>query len=331
MYTPPVVEEEEQEAAEEEEYEERFEPPAEALGANKPPTPMPKPSSKAPDPAVAGPAEEMKEAPHILVDMPPHVEETVQEVTEQGRRCGVGRCRAWLIVLREELRHEEQWRLPVLPRNAFIDFKWRRPPPPERAAAEVPNPWFVLYRVLLLAYWSSWVTVAIVGAQNAVHIPPPVYEYLGYNALWLIFATNITAILLWIYLALACLSLVVSAPPAVAAPPDDGMVHAGRTVADSLRTVTWALRDTVAPASVVVMLLYWLLLFPLFGYTNVVDVHLHLVNALIILADLWLSRQPYWLRHFYWPLAYLCSYIIFAGIYYGAGGKDPNGEDFIYP
>lgn len=80
-----------------------------------------------------------------------------------------------------------------------------------------------------------------------------------------------------------------------------------------------------------VTLLYWILLFPIFGYTTVVDVHLHLVNALIILADLWLSRLPYWLQHFPYPLAYLCLYTVFAGIYWAAGGKNPDGEDFIYP
>lgn len=320
MYTPPIVEEEEQEAAEEEDYEAQFEPAeAEASGITKPSQPA------------LEEEEETKEAPHILVDLPPRVEQTVQEVAQQGGCCGVGRFRAFLMVLREELRHEEQWRLPVLPRNAFIDFKWRRPPPPEQAGAETLNPWYVLYRFVLLAYWSSWVTTAIVGAQSAVRIPPPVYEHLGYNALWLIYSTNWTAMLLWVYLVVACVSLIVSAPPAVAAPPDDGVVRAGRTLADSLRTVTWALRDTVAPACVMVTLLYWALLFPSFGYTNVVDVHLHLVNALIILADLWLSRQPYWLRHFYWPLLYLCTYIVFAGIYYAAGGVDPDGEDYIYP
>lgn len=193
MYTPPTVEEEEEEAAEEGAYEAQFE---EGQGASqlrqeqqeqeqrqhKSPAAPPATTTTS---ATAVEPEEVKEAPHILMDLPPHVQERVEEVAERGGRCGLGRCRAWLYVLREELRHEEQWRLPVLPRTAFINFKWSRAPAPERAAAtEVPNPWFVFWRVLLLVYWSSWVTVAVVGAQSAVHIPPPVYEHLGYNALW---------------------------------------------------------------------------------------------------------------------------------------------------
>jgi hypothetical protein len=87
----------------------------------------------------------------------------------------------------------------------------------------------------------------------------------------------------------------------------------------------------VAPAAVMVTLLYWILLFPIFGYTTVVDVHLHLINALIILADLWVSRLPYWLLHFPCPLAYLSLYIIFAGIYFAAGGVAPDGQVYIYP
>lgn len=189
MYTPPILEEEEEEAEEEREYEAQFER-LDGLPVQQPPAPKAPgaptmttfpPRSVAP--AVVDP-EEVKEAPHILVDLPPHVEQQVEEVAEEGGRCGVGRCRAWLYVLRVELQHEEQWRLPVLPRNSFIDFKFSRPPPPEALAAEMPNPWFVVFRVALLMYWSSWVTVAVVGAQRGVRIPPPVYESLGYNALW---------------------------------------------------------------------------------------------------------------------------------------------------
>jgi len=55
------------------------------------------------------------------------------------------------------------------------------------------------------------------------------------------------------------------------------------------------------------------------------------VNALIILLDLWISRLPYWLHHWPVPIAYLCIYIVFAGIYYAAGGMAPDGQDFIYP
>lgn len=190
MYTPPILEEEE-EAEEERKYEAQFE------GFNGLPVQQPAPAAKplaapttkatSPSRSVAPPVvdpEEVKEAPHILVDLPPNVEQQVEEVTEEGECCGVGRCRAWLYVLRVELQHEEQWRLPVLPRNSYIDFKFSRPPPPEALAFEVPNPWFVVFRVALLMYWSSWVTVAVVGAQRGVRIPPPVYEYLGYNALW---------------------------------------------------------------------------------------------------------------------------------------------------
>ena len=58
---------------------------------------------------------------------------------------------------------------------------------------------------------------------------------------------------------------------------------------------------------------------------------MHLINAIIILADLWLSRLPYWLLHFPAPMAYLCTYILLAGIYYAAGGKAPKEKDYIYP
>jgi len=266
MYTPPILEEEEDEAAEERAYDAQFttaEAEAEAGGAGgndimQPPLPVPAPdllpASAAKTPAASA-DQPTEAAPHILVDLPPQVEQTMEEVAEHGGRFGVGRCRAGLYVLREELRHEEQWRyvLPALPRNGYIDFKWRRPPAtPQEAAVEVPNPWFIVFRVVLLVYWTSWVTVAMVGAQKGVHIPKPIFEYLGYGALWWVYATNWTAILLWIYLALACLTLVVSAPPVMMPDAEDeGVVHMGRRAADALRTVVWALRDTVRVAVVV--------------------------------------------------------------------------------
>lgn len=223
-------------------------------------------------------------------------------------------------LLKQEIRREERWSwLPVPPRRHLINFKGQGHNKPSRG--------FILFRVGVLLYWTCWLAVSEVGSAKGIHLPPPLYEYLGYGVLWLLYATNWTATFLWVHLVLACLAMAVAIRTS-----DSGLDgHRQSKVASCLGVASWIIRDTVAPAAVMVTLLYWLLLFPIFRYTTFVDVHLHLLNALIILADLWLSRLPYWLLHFPAPMAYLCTYIVFAGIYYAAGGKAPKGEDAIYP
>jgi hypothetical protein len=223
-------------------------------------------------------------------------------------------------LLKQEIRREERWSwLPVPPRRHLINSKGQDHDKPSRG--------FILYRVGTLLYWSCWLAVSVVGSTKGIHLPPPLGEYLGYGVLWLLYVTNWTATFLWVHLVLACLAMVVAMRTS-----DSGLDgHRQSKVASCLGVASWIVRDTVAPATVMVTLLYWLLLFPIFRYTTFVDVHLHLINAIIILADLWLSRLPYWLLHFPAPMAYLSTYILFAGIYYAAGGRAPKGKDAIYP
>lgn len=223
-------------------------------------------------------------------------------------------------LLKQEIRREERWSwLPIPPRRHLINFKGQDHDQPSRG--------FILFRVGTLLYWSCWLAMSVVSSGKGIHIPSPLAEYLGYGALWLIYATNWSATLLLVHLVLACLAMVVAMRTS-----DNGLDgHRQSKVASCLGVASWIVRDTVAPAAVMVTLLYWLLLFPIFRYTTFVDVHLHLINALIILADLWLSRLPYWLLHFPAPMAYLSIYILFGGIYYAAGGKAPKGKDAIYP
>ncbi len=220
---------------------------------------------------------------------------------------------SWWSMLRQEVRREERWSwLPRPSRRQLVNFKGQD--------NEMPSTAFVAFRAGVLLYWSAWVSVAVAGVSKGVHLPAPLYEYLDYGVLWLIYATNWTAMLLWAYLALAFVAMAVAAQD-----------RRRESTARWVGLGGWVLRDTVAPAAVMVMLLYWALLFPADPHTNFVDAHLHVINALIILADLWLSRMPFWLLHFPAPLAFLWTYIVFAGVYYAAGGKAPERNDYIYP
>jgi len=98
-----------------------------------------------------------------------------------------------------------------------------------------------------------------------------------------------------------------------------------------LSHLTWILRNSISPAAGIVTLVYWFILFPTLGTTSVLDVHCHLVNSLIVIVDVGLSRLPYYFSHFFHSIAYLLIYLIFSLIYWGIGATDPWGDHYIYP
>jgi hypothetical protein len=63
---------------------------------------------------------------------------------------------------------------------------------------------------------------------------------------------------------------------------------------------------------------------------KVTDVHLHFVNTLIALLDLCVTRLPFLITHIWMPFIYLLSYLIFATIYFFAGGRGAEGLPYIY-
>jgi len=66
--------------------------------------------------------------------------------------------------------------------------------------------------------------------------------------------------------------------------------------------------------------LHWTLDFT--GSTNLIDVHEHAVNALIMLIDLTLTRWPFYLKHFYMCFIYTAIYCTFNAFYVCLGGTD---------
>eukprot|EP00952_Eustigmatos_sp_NYUAD-ZCMA_P005014 21945-Eustigmatos_ZCMA.PRE.1 len=65
--------------------------------------------------------------------------------------------------------------------------------------------------------------------------------------------------------------------------------------------------------------------------TSLVDFHCHAVNTMIVLVDLAVTEPRYHYKHFYIPLAYQLMYLLFSLIYWAAGGRDPEGNPYIYP
>jgi hypothetical protein len=93
----------------------------------------------------------------------------------------------------------------------------------------------------------------------------------------------------------------------------------------------WFLREVLIIGALSVTVLYWGLIFPILGNTDVVDVHLHAVNSLLVLLDVLLCPLPVFVKHCWAPLLYLVVYLFFSVLYWGLGGTNAQGEDYIYP
>ena len=102
------------------------------------------------------------------------------------------------------------------------------------------------------------------------------------------------------------------------------------TVCDKL---TWVLFIVGVESAFTVTLLFWVLI----GSRDdteinpAVNVHLHILNGVFALIEVWITGIPVHLLHFIYPLIFTGAYGAFTGIYYAANGTGPTGERFIYP
>ena len=80
--------------------------------------------------------------------------------------------------------------------------------------------------------------------------------------------------------------------------------------------ITWFLFIIGAEAAVLIAVLFWTTQYNTEGATNVVSIHLHLVNAVVALIDLWVSGVPVFLLHFVYFQLFGAVYVGFTGMYY---------------
>ncbi|XP_013177201.1 PREDICTED: protein rolling stone-like isoform X3 [Papilio xuthus] len=100
--------------------------------------------------------------------------------------------------------------------------------------------------------------------------------------------------------------------------------------------VYWVLYNITIPVAFLITVFYWSILNTAIKKVNyapnpTLDVMLHGVNSLVMLAELFLSAHPSRLLHVMQPLYFGVVYLIFTIVYYDAGGLDPWGHVFIYP
>ena len=105
----------------------------------------------------------------------------------------------------------------------------------------------------------------------------------------------------------------------------------GCTVMDKLQ---WLLFTMGTEFAVTITMLYWTLFYEphsKHNFFSVDSLHVHLINGVLALVDLWVSGIPVRIYHALFSVLLAISYVAFTGVYYAAGGTDPTGNFFIYP
>mmetsp|Transcript_3972 Transcript_3972/g.11007 ORF Transcript_3972/g.11007 Transcript_3972/m.11007 type:complete len:305 (-) Transcript_3972:63-977(-) len=94
----------------------------------------------------------------------------------------------------------------------------------------------------------------------------------------------------------------------------------------------WLLQDACIPGAIVVAGLHWSLVVPTMSTgPSLVGYFTQGVNLLILILDIYLSQQPYYLSHGFVVVGLGAAYLGFSVIYWALEGTDCRGFPYIYP
>jgi hypothetical protein len=95
--------------------------------------------------------------------------------------------------------------------------------------------------------------------------------------------------------------------------------------------LTWMLQDILLPLTFFVFILYFALILPAAGGSpKAISFFTHGANFVIMLLDMLLSRQPYYLLHGVYVAFFLAGYAIFTYVYHKLEGTSCLGNPYIY-
>ncbi|KAK7009632.1 protein rolling stone [Biomphalaria glabrata] len=93
--------------------------------------------------------------------------------------------------------------------------------------------------------------------------------------------------------------------------------------------VQWVLQNISNVSSLLVTVMFWALVYTGNSQTYV-SINSHIMNSVLVLCDIMISRAPCRLQHLYIPLSFNVSYVLFTFIYWIAGGTNNQGQHYIY-
>ncbi|CAL1530950.1 unnamed protein product [Lymnaea stagnalis] len=91
----------------------------------------------------------------------------------------------------------------------------------------------------------------------------------------------------------------------------------------------WFLQNISNAVSLLVTALFWALVYTGDPQTYV-SINSHVLNSLMVLSDVMISRAPIRIQHAHVPITFLGIYIFFTIIYWAAGGTNHLGRPHIY-
>ena len=100
------------------------------------------------------------------------------------------------------------------------------------------------------------------------------------------------------------------------------------TLCDKL---TWFLFLVGAESAFVTVLLFWILIGNSANISITVNVHLHVLNGVVAILEVWVTGIPIHLLHFIYMVLLAGTYGVFTGIHYGVNATGFDGERYIYP
>ena len=83
--------------------------------------------------------------------------------------------------------------------------------------------------------------------------------------------------------------------------------------------ITWCLFLVGAEGAVLIAILFWTTEYSVDGSAGPISIHIHLLNAVVALVDLWVSGVPIFLLQFIYIQVFGATYLGFTGVYYASG------------
>lgn len=205
---------------------------------------------------------------------------------------------------------------------------------------------YLVYRWLIMLYFLVWLVVTIVHAVDSIK-----FKYFIFLTHWGFMAWNGYLVMSTIAATAAALSpnscrtkINQDCPKKFDTSNIGSHTPAGCCKANmDSRCVTlleicfkleWALFLIGGEYALVITILYWVMYAdPNSGQDlySLDSLNLHMINGIFALVELWCAGIPVRVCHAVYSIAFGCVYILFTGLYYAAGGLNPEGKRFIYP
>ncbi len=92
---------------------------------------------------------------------------------------------------------------------------------------------------------------------------------------------------------------------------------------------SWFLYNATNMLSAVITIVYWTVVFK--PELDTMTFLVHGFNSIMAIMDIFLSKRPCRLLHFYHPLVLFVAYVAFSLIFWAVDGRNENGLSYIYP